>query len=64
MIFDGPPAELTASPDVRVRQFALGQAGPETLDAATVKDVRKNGDWLRVFEVPVPFSERNERIVP
>ncbi|HEV8061307.1 MAG TPA: ATP-binding cassette domain-containing protein [Gemmataceae bacterium] len=34
VIFDGPPAELTTSPDVRVRQFALGEARPETLDAA------------------------------
>ena len=32
VIFDGPPDELTTSSDARVRQFALGQAGPEVLD--------------------------------
>ena len=32
VIYDGPAAQLTTCGDARVRQFALGQAGPETLD--------------------------------
>jgi phospholipid/cholesterol/gamma-HCH transport system ATP-binding protein len=35
VIFDGPPGDLTTSPDSRVRQFALGQAGPEVLDVGS-----------------------------
>jgi phospholipid/cholesterol/gamma-HCH transport system ATP-binding protein len=33
VIFDGLPAELTSSPDARVRQFALGQARAEAVAA-------------------------------